>query len=68
MGKMARVDWPSQWPQLFPNIEASLVSGSPSRRRMALCGMNEVNLQQNSFTVLQHRGVTLVLQYCSIVV
>ncbi|CAM9170022.1 unnamed protein product, partial [Hapterophycus canaliculatus] len=42
MGKMARVDWPSQWPQLFPNLVASLVSGGPSRRRMALCGTNEV--------------------------
>ncbi|CAM9704986.1 unnamed protein product [Pylaiella littoralis] len=42
MGKMARVDWPRQWPQLFPNLVTSLVSGGPSRQRMALCGTNEV--------------------------
>eukprot|EP00752_Nemacystus_decipiens_P012244 g10853.t1 len=42
MGKVARVDWPRQWPNLFPNLVASLVSGGPSRRRMALCGTNEV--------------------------
>lgn len=43
MGKVARADWPRQWPNLFPNLVASLVSGGPSRRRMALCGTNEVS-------------------------
>ncbi|CAM9530691.1 unnamed protein product [Ectocarpus sp. 12 AP-2014] len=42
MGKIARVDWPGQWPQLFPNLVAALVSGSPRQQRMSLCGTNEV--------------------------
>ncbi|CAM9796504.1 unnamed protein product, partial [Laminaria digitata] len=42
IGKIARVDWPRQWPELFPSLVTSLVSGGSSRRRMALCAINEV--------------------------
>lgn len=42
MGKIARVDWPRVWPELFPSLANSLISGDDARRRMALCGTDEV--------------------------
>jgi len=62
MGKIARVDWPRQWPQLFPNLVASLVSGGPTRRRMALCGTNEVSRCMFMFTACSCRGHAFSMQ------